>query len=117
MNSCFQIQVNDSKILLGFSVGVAVLDVETNDAMLENCQKLIANHDGRACDVAMGVFGPFPVTLNVHPDGTLSVFIDGPDFTNGRCQSAAIWPDRKDFVEAIAEARKAVQLSRDLDLT
>ena len=52
----------------------------------------------------MGSFGEFQVTLNLHHDDTVSIFIDGPDFDAGRCQSAAIWVEKDRLCGILEEA-------------
>lgn len=112
MKKHYQIQVSGSSILLGLSVGVAVLDVLTNDLLLERCQEMIASHRGDLSHTQMGSFGVYDVTLNLHADGQMSLFIDGPDFSPGLSQSAAIWPERDTLLKAIAEARDLVKTSK-----
>jgi len=54
-------------------------------------------------DTRIGQFGEFPVTLNLHHDDTVSIFVDGPDFDSGRNQSAAIWVDKYRLQEILRE--------------
>jgi len=98
----WQVQRKAEAVILGLAVGHAHLDVVTTHALLASCLRLLkAAHTGLVED-RMGQFGDFPVTLNIHHDDAVSIFIDGPDFGPSRCQSAAIWVD-KGQLEGILE--------------
>jgi hypothetical protein len=58
----------------------AVLDVLTSDVELAQCRELLhmKSHDGLP-SVRMGKFGPFDVTMTLRGDGSVTLFIDGPD--------------------------------------
>ena len=87
----WQIQRRGDDLILGFAVQNAVLDVVTDPQTIANCLALLESPHRGSVDIQMGRFGPFPVTLNLHHDDSVSIFIDGPDFDKSRCQSAAIW--------------------------
>jgi hypothetical protein len=97
MISDWQIQRRDDRIILGLAVEHAVLDVVTDISMPGKCLSMLeAPHQGLIA-APMGHFGDFPVTLNLHQDEAVSIFIDGPDFGNGRRQSAAIWVGKNEL--------------------
>ena len=97
----YQVKRNGDQILLGIAVQDAVLDIVTNPSLLQNCQALLTQPHQGLVDTAMGKFGDFQITLNLDADDAVSIFIDGPDFDQGRVQSSAIWPDKKALVEII----------------
>ena len=41
------------------------------------------------------------MTLNLDNHETVSIFIDGPDFDEGRVRSVAIWPDKKSLYKIV----------------
>lgn len=96
----WQVQQRGEAIILGIAVGCAHLDVVTTRDLIFSCVKMLESpHDGLV-DTRMGQFGELPISLNLHHDDSVSIFIDGPDFDAGRCQSAAIWVE-KDRLAAI----------------
>jgi hypothetical protein len=52
----------------------------------------------------IGEFGDFPVTLNMHHDDSISIFVDGPDFGPQRSICAAIWLSKEDLRVVISKA-------------
>jgi hypothetical protein len=95
-------------ILVGIALDHAVLDFETTERLLRDCLIFLdAPHRGPA-DMAIGKFGPFGVTLNMHRDGELSIFVDGPPFEPQRELCAAIWLSKLDLREVIAAALSGV---------
>ena len=91
-------------ILVGIALDHAVLDFETTEGLLRDCLVFLdAPHRGLA-DMAIGKFGPFRVTLNMHPDGELSIFVDGPSFEPQRELCAAIWLSKQDLRDVITAA-------------
>src|SRR5437667_9126187 len=96
MTTGHQIQRKDTSIILGIALENAVLDVLTDEALLQNCLKLLRESHRGLVYAPMGTFGVYSVTLNLHHDDTVSVFIDGPDFDPCRTQSAAIWLRKED---------------------
>jgi hypothetical protein len=81
-----------SSILLGIALENAVLDIETNEAQLPECLKLLQDPQGagRPQRTEMGTLGCYSVSLDVGKDGTASIFVEGPYFEPTRSQSAAI---------------------------
>lgn len=100
----WQLHRRDGLLILAIAVEHAVLDVVSDVALLENCLKLLRSPHRGLVDTRMGSFGEFQVTLNLHHDDTVSIFIDGPDFDIGRCQSAAIWVDKAGLCRILEEA-------------
>lgn len=99
----WQIQRKGKAIILGLAVEHAVLDVVTNRGLLEGCLTMLESPHTGLIDTQMGYFGEFPVTLNLHLDDTVSIFIDGPDFDSGRVQSAAIWVEKANLQQILGE--------------
>jgi hypothetical protein len=99
-----QVLRKGTSILLGIGLDNAVLDVLTNDVQLQECLQVLQEPAAGLTSVRMGTFGIYPVTLNLHPDDTVSIFIDGPDFDKCRSQSAAIWPGKEDLRRMLVEA-------------
>lgn len=100
----FDIRRRGAAILVGIAVNQAVLDFETNEETLrESLAFLDLPHRG-AIDMRIGKFGDFPVTLNVHHDDSLSIFVDGPEFDETRSQSAALWLTKEDLRRVISGA-------------
>lgn len=99
-----QVLRKGSDILLGIGLDNAVLDILTNEAQLQACLQMLEEPAVGLTSVSMGTFGIYPVTLNLHPDETVSIFIDGPDFEKCRSQSAAIWPGKEALRGMLIEA-------------
>ncbi len=100
----WQLQRNGGLLILGIAVEHAVLDVVSNVGLLENCLSMLRSPHHGLVDTRMGHFGPFAVTLNLHHDDTVSIFIDGPKFDVSRCQSAAIWVDKDRLCSILQQA-------------
>jgi hypothetical protein len=91
-------------ILIGIAVDAAVLDFTTTEGLLRDCLAFLESpHQGLAY-MQIGAFGDFPVTLNMHHDDSLSIFVDGPDFEPQRSMSAAIWLSKEDLRGVISKA-------------
>jgi hypothetical protein len=100
----YHIQRRGESILLMMAVESAVLDVETDERKLREClSALDAPHHG-SVSIPLGKFGPFAVTLNVTAEGSLSVFVDGPNFAESFSQSAAIWLSKDEMRRVIVDA-------------
>lgn len=82
-------------LLLGIKLENAVLEIVTDRDLLTACLALLKSPHTGLVHAQMGSFGEFPITLNLHNDDSVSIFIDGPDFNSPRNQSAAIWVDKK----------------------
>ena len=95
-----------SSILLGISLGNAVLDIVTSDAQLQECLKLLQEPHGasRLERTEMGSFACYSVSLDVDKDGTASIFVDGPYIEPTRNQSAAIWLGREELRGLLTDA-------------
>jgi hypothetical protein len=96
-----QVQRKGDEIILGLAVRNAAMDIVTTTQLLSNCLRLLTEPHQGLVYATMGKFGSFPVTLNVDHDNTVSIFIDGPDFDEGRVQSSAIWPDKESLYRII----------------
>jgi hypothetical protein len=104
MTTRHQILRKDTRILLGIAQDNAVLDVLTDEQLIQNCLRLLREpHRGLVC-APLGTFGVYTVRLNLHHDDTVSVFIDGPDFDPCRTQSAAICPRKDDLQQLLLGA-------------
>ncbi len=99
----WQVQRKGEAIILGIAVEHAVLDIVTHSGLLTTCLTILGSHHVGLVNTPMGQFGDFPVTLNLDHDDTVSIFVDGPDFMPGRCQSAAIWVDKEQLQEILRE--------------
>ena len=104
MTTGHQILRKGTSILLGIALDNAVLDVLTDERLLHNCLKLLREPHAGLVSTQMGTFGSYSVSLNVHHDDDVSIFIDGPDFDPCRTQSAAIWPQKEDLEGLLLEA-------------
>jgi hypothetical protein len=82
-------------ILLGIKLEQALLEIVTDHDLLTTCLALLESPHTGSVHTRMGQFGDCPITLNLHHDDSVSIFIDGPDFDPPRNQSAAIWLDKK----------------------
>jgi len=102
----YQILRKGNSILLGISLGNAVLDIQTSKAQLQECFKLLQDPDGasRLERTEMGNFGCYSVSLDVDKDGTVSLFVEGPEFEPHRSQSAAIWLLKEELRGLLSEA-------------
>ena len=99
-----QIVRKNDGILLGIALENAVLDIFTNDAQLHQCLQVLREPHLGLVSVSIGNFGIYPVTLNLHHDDSVSVFVDGPDFEKCRSQSAGIWLGKGDLQRLLIEA-------------
>ena len=99
----WQIHRRGADIILGIAVEHAVLDIVTNRVLLAACLAMLEGPHEGLVDARMGRFGDHPVTLNVHHDGKVSIFIDGPLFDSGRVQSAAIWVEPDELRNILRE--------------
>jgi len=105
----WQVQSNELGILLGLAINAAVLDVLTDRETLAICLKALSSQHHGLVSVSMGKFGGHPVTLNLHPDGSTSIFVDGHAFNSTRSQSAAIWVGKSELVSIIQKVVQAEQ--------
>jgi hypothetical protein len=99
----WQVQRNGRLLILGIAVGVGHLDVVTDDVLLKNCLAMLRSPHRGFVHTRMGSFGPFDVTLNLHHDDSVSIFVDGPKFDDDRTQSAAIWVEKDRLSEILEE--------------
>jgi hypothetical protein len=100
----FDIRRRGDTILVGIALDHAVLDFESTEASLRECLAFLdAPHKGLV-DKGIGKFGQFPVTLSMHHDDTLSIFVDGPSFEPQRELCAAIWLSKDDLRSVITAA-------------
>jgi hypothetical protein len=116
-----QVVRRGNNILLGISVGNAVLDILTSQAQLQECLKLLKDPLGplKLERTTMGAFGCYPVSLDVDKRGTASIFVDGPYFESTRSQSAAIWVGKEDLerllVEVLDNINESTSMQRSRD--
>lgn len=104
MTKSHQIVRTDKGIILGIALENAVLDIFTSDAQLQKCLKLLEEPHRGLVSTTIGTFGIYSVTLNLHHDDTVSIFVDGPDFDQSRSQSAGIWLGKEDLQRLLMEA-------------
>ena len=100
----WQIQRSDGRLILGIAIEHAFLDVVSDVALLQNCLTLLRSPHQGLVDTRMGSFGEFQVSLNLHHDDTVSIFIDGPEFDASRVQSSAIWVEKDQLCRILEEA-------------
>src|SRR5215467_2305015 len=93
----FDIRRLDDKILVGIALDHAVLDFETTQGVLRECLAFLDTPHKGLVEIRIGNFGQFPVSLNMHHDDTLSIFVDGPPFEPQRELCAAIWLSKEDL--------------------
>ncbi|MBI5722451.1 MAG: hypothetical protein HZA50_00720 [Planctomycetes bacterium] len=99
----YQVQTRGDKILLGLAIDYALLDVVTDRLLLANCKKLIETPHNGLVFTQLGTFGHHPVMLNIHANDEIALFVDGPEFNEGRTQSVAIWVDATSLLKIINE--------------
>jgi hypothetical protein len=99
----WQIQRKGAAILLGIAIEHALIDVVTDRSLLTSCLTMLETPHNGLVHARMGLFGEFPVTLNLDHADAVSIFIDGPDFDSPRNQSAAIWVDKDRLCEILRE--------------
>ena len=87
----YDIRRRPDAILIGIALENAVLDFETTEALLRDCLAFLDTPHQGLVHMSIGRFGVFPVTLNMHYDDSLSIFVDGPMFEPQRELCAAIW--------------------------
>ena len=98
-----QVRRKGEALLLGIAVEHAVLDIVTDRSLLTSCLTMLGSPHTGLVETRMGQFGEYPVTLNLHHDDTVSIFVDGPDFDPPRNQSAAIWVDKDKLRDILQE--------------
>ncbi len=91
----WQVERQGDALILGIAIEHAVLDVLTNCTLLASCLAMLETPHTGLINTHMGQFGVHPVSLSLHYDETVSIFIDGPYFSSSRIQSAAIWVDKE----------------------
>lgn len=91
----WQLQRRGDSLILGIAVEHAALDVVSDLALLKDAFTMLRSPHRGLVDIRIGSFGPFAVTLNLHHDDTVSIFVDGPDFDGARRQSAALWVEKE----------------------
>ena len=74
------IRHNGAKLLLGIALENAVLDIVTSEVQLRECLQVLNEPQKTLVSPKIGIFGCYAVTLNVHSEDTVSIFIDGPEF-------------------------------------
>jgi hypothetical protein len=107
-----QIVRRDEGMILGIALENAVLDILTNDALLQQCLKLLKEPHRGLASTTIGSFGIYSVTLNLHHDETLSIFVDGPDFDQSRNLSAGIWLEKEDLRQQLTKAVQGAACSQ-----
>jgi hypothetical protein len=103
----WQIQHKDGALILGLATDNAVMDIVSSRSLLAECLALLHSSHVGSVHTRIGNFGEFEVTLNLHHDDRVSIFIDGPAFDRGRVQSAAIWVDKQQLVDILDEITRA----------
>ena len=86
---------SDGELLLGLSIAGAILDVQSDRQTIAACLRSLETPSDDLRDCSIGRFGPFDVRLNHNAGDRVSIFVNGPDFTEGRCQSMAVWLDKE----------------------
>ena len=104
----WHIERNGEALMLDIVVkNTALLEIVSDHASLARCLQMLESPHVGLVDTQMGRFGVFPITLNLHHDDTVSIFIDGPDFNTPRNQSAAIWVEKARLCEILREVTNA----------
>jgi hypothetical protein len=100
----YDIRRRADAILIGIALEQAVLDFETTEELLRDCLTFLDTPHHGLADMSIGTFGQHAVTLNIHPDDSLSIFVDGPSFEPNRELCAAIWLSKKDLRSVVEAA-------------
>jgi hypothetical protein len=95
-------------IVLGIALENAVLDILTDESLLQNCLELLREPHRGLVYTKIGAFGIYPVTLNLHHDDTVSMSVDGPDLNQSRNQSTGIWLGKEELQRVLLEAVQGV---------
>lgn len=102
----WQLQTDGDRLILGIATESSHIDIMSDRSLLRAGMDLLGKQHQGLIDCVIGHFGDFNVRLNVHHDDAASVFIDGPDFNESRCQSAAIYVNKDElqniFVEVLS---------------
>ena len=99
----YDIRRRADAILIGIALEHAVLDFETTEGLLRDCLAFLDTPHHGLVHMGIGKFEQLPVTLNMHHDDSLSIFVDGPPFEPQRELCAAIWIS-KDDLRGVIEA-------------
>lgn len=99
----YQVQRKGKTVILGIAVRDAVMDIVTNENLMQQCLQLLDNPHRGLVNAQMGQFGDFAVTLNLHDDDSVSIFVDGPEFDGSRTQSAVIWVGKKELQQLLLD--------------
>jgi hypothetical protein len=109
------VQRSGEQVLFGFAIESAVMDILTDEDILKKCLEALEVRLKWIVDMKIGTFGEFTVRLNLHVDDSVSLFIDGPQFTPSREQCSAIWLNRtelRDILEKILYDKEDLQRPR-----
>ncbi len=97
----YQVQHKGEEIILGLALENAVMDIVTNMSQLKNCLDILSEPQDSFINCPIGKFGNFQITMNLHHDDTVSIFVDGPSFKEDRVQSFSIWPEKESLKRII----------------
>lgn len=106
MITSHDVRLRGADILLGIAVENAVLDILTSEPHLRECLNVLNKAQTALVSLHIGTFGCYPVTLSVHPEDTVSIFIDGPEFEPSREQCSAIWLGKNELQQLLVELLK-----------
>jgi hypothetical protein len=104
IKTCQIRRTSDGGIILGIAYGDAIMEILTNDAQLQKCLKMLEQHQDGLISLKFGMFGDYPVVLNLRSNGVASVFIDGPSNDKHRNQCAGIMLAREDLERMLTDA-------------
>ncbi|HWA11181.1 MAG TPA: hypothetical protein VG838_17195 [Opitutaceae bacterium] len=106
MSDDYQIEILPTGILVGIASGNGVLDLLAKKEELEAGIRLLRSERKSAQWMRVGGFGIYPVKLYVPRSGSTSLFVDGPNASQGRNLSAAITLGEERLAAIFCEALK-----------
>jgi hypothetical protein len=103
-------KIGDS-ILVGIGLGNAVFDILTDRDQLKDCLQMLEQPHRGTVWKKIGDFGIYPITMNLHHDETVSIFLDGPKLEQSRDQGAGIYLEKEEFRQLLIDVLASVELT------
>ncbi|MEW4561917.1 hypothetical protein AB1K70_05285 [Bremerella sp. JC770] len=102
----FHVIRQGQKLLVGIGLDNAVLDFVTTCHLLVEALRVLEEPHQGLVSCQLGSFGIYSVTLNLHQDDSVSIYVDGPAFASARNESVGIWLQKEKLHGILAEALK-----------